>query len=127
MADETLTALDASFLAAERPGFPLHIGGVAVFDGGHLVDDAGRLDIEQVRRLVLGHLDRLPRFRRKILPAPFGLRMPQWVDAPQFDVRDHVLLVHLDSPGSDEQLFAQAAELQQRPIDRSKPLWEMWF
>jgi diacylglycerol O-acyltransferase / wax synthase len=118
MTNETLTALDASFLAAEGPGYPLHIGGVATFDGGRLDD---------IRTLIAGHLDRVPRFRQKVLPAPFGVRLPQWVDAPQFDVADHVKVVKVEAPGDDDALFRLAAELNRRPLDRSKPLWEMWF
>ena len=58
---------------------------------------------------------------------PFGLDQPYWVDDPDFDIEFHVRSLALPSPGSDAQLAEQVAALHARPLDRSRPLWELYL
>lgn len=51
---------------------------------------------------------------------------PLWVDARAFDIRDHVGASPVPAP-NDSQLLAVTETLRRRPLDRSRPLWEMWF
>lgn len=49
------------------------------------------------------------------------------MDAPRFDVRDHVVVRPLP-PGTDEAgLLAVTEELRSQRFDPSRPLWRMWF
>ena len=50
-----------------------------------------------------------------------------WVDDPEFDITYHVRRSALPSPGSDTQLHELIARLGSRPLDRSRPLWEMYL
>ena len=59
------------------------------------------------------------------VPRP-GLGGPFWVDAPEFDVAEHVRPgPRLDS--ADEAGLLRAAEkIRSRRLDPSRPLWEIW-
>ena len=124
---DTLSALDASFLAAERPEVPLHIGGVARFEGAPLLDEAGRLRLDDIRAVVEAHLAAIPRFRQRLRPAPGGLGLPRWSDDETFDITEHVLARRVPQPGLDDDLHRLAMDLQARALPRDRPLWELTF
>ncbi len=65
--------------------------------------------------------------RRKLLNVPFGLDQPYWVDDADFDIEYHVREIALPRPGSDAQLDEQVSRLHARPLDRSRPLWELYL
>jgi WS/DGAT/MGAT family acyltransferase len=50
-----------------------------------------------------------------------------WIDDNDFDITYHVRRSALPSPGSDEQLHELIARLAARPLDKSRPLWEMYL
>ena len=56
-----------------------------------------------------------------------GLARPVWIDDPDFDITYHIRRSALPSPGSDEQLHELIARLAARPLDKSRPLWEMYL
>ena len=56
-----------------------------------------------------------------------GLARPVWVDDPGFDITYHIRRSALPSPGSDAQLYDLVSRLAGRPLDRSRPLWEMYL
>jgi diacylglycerol O-acyltransferase len=77
---------------------------------------------------VLGErLPLVPVLRRKLLNVPFGLDQPYWVDDANFDIEYHIREIALPRPGSDAQLTEQVARLHARPLDRSRPLWEIYL
>jgi len=69
----------------------------------------------------------VPVLRRKLLNVPLGLDQPYWVDDPDFDIEYHVREIALPRPGSDAQLTEQVSRLHARPLDRSRPLWEIYL
>jgi WS/DGAT/MGAT family acyltransferase len=117
-----LSALDASFLFMEDPTTPMHAGGVAIFR-----PPAGGFDHERLVRLIKQRLPFVPRYRMRVREVPFGLARPVWVDDERFDVTYHVRRSALPRPGSREQLDELVARLLSRPLDRSRPLWEMYL
>jgi len=124
---ERLSALDASFLYAETPETPMHVGALSVFEGAPLFDADGAFRLDDVRRRVLARLHRVPRMRKVVRFVPFGLGLPVWVDAEDFDIADHVRLMVLPEPGNRAQLEALCERLQMQVLDRRRPLWELWF
>ena len=58
---------------------------------------------------------------------PLGLDQPYWIDDPDFDIEYHVREIALPRPGSDAQLAEQVSRLHARPLDRSRPLWEIYL
>ena len=107
--------------------WPQEIGALAVLDGGCLFDPSGRLRIEAVRQRIDARLHLVPRFRQLLHVPRRGLGRPLWVDAAAFDLSDHVQVLPIPGPGDETQLLRVTEELRCRRLDRSRPLWEMWF
>lgn len=124
---DRLTALDASFLHMESLETPMHVGAVSVFEGEPFFDASGRFRLADVRRLVASRLHLIPRFRRRLMPVPFEQGRPVWVDDRRFDIAYHVRLTALPAPGDRAQLMALTARIQSQLLDRTRPLWELWF
>jgi diacylglycerol O-acyltransferase len=125
---DRLSALDAAFLAFETSNAHMHIGTLAIFEGGPLEQGVPPEELyEQVLELLASRIHLVPRFRQKVSFAPFGVVPPEWVDDDRFDLRYHVRRVALPSPGRESQLFNLVGHIMSRPLDRRKPLWEMYL
>jgi wax ester synthase-like acyl-CoA acyltransferase family protein len=124
---ERLTAQDLSMLWPDDVGWPQDIGALAIVDGGGLLDQDGRFRIEAVREAIGARLRLVPRFRQLVHRPRRGLGWPLWVDAPAFDLGQHVRAFPLPPPGDESQLLLAVERLRRRRLDRSRPLWEMWF
>jgi WS/DGAT/MGAT family acyltransferase len=121
-----LTFLDNSFLILEAPNAPMHIAGTATFAGGNLIGADGALDIDTIRAYVASRLHLIPRYRQRLTTLPLH-RRPIWVDDPHFNIHYHVRHTALPRPGDERQLKRLAARIMAQHLDRSKPLWEIWF
>ena len=119
-----LTSLDAQFLALETPRQTGHVGGVAILDPS--TAPGGVLECGDMKRLLEERLPLLPPFRWRLAEVPLGLDYPYWVDDQDFDLDFHVRELALPSPGSDKQLAEQVARIFSRPLDRARPLWELY-
>jgi diacylglycerol O-acyltransferase / wax synthase len=119
-----LTSLDNQFLALENERQTGHVASVAVFDPS--TAPGGSFRAADVRRLIEERLPLLPPLRWRLAPVPLGLDYPYWVDDPEFDLEYHVRELALPAPGSDAQLAAQVARITSRPLDRARPLWELY-
>ena len=120
--NDRLSAVDASFLYLEDSTAPQHVGGVSVF-----ARPRSGFDYEALVRLVEQRISLVPRYRQKVREVPGRLARPVWVDDTDFDVTYHVRRSALPKPGSPEQLHDLVARLTSRPLDRSRPLWEMYL
>jgi WS/DGAT/MGAT family acyltransferase len=119
-----LTSLDAQFLALENARQAGHVGSLAILDAS--TAPGGRLGCPEVLALLRERLPLLPPLRWRLAEVPFGLDYPFWVDDPDFDLGYHVRELALASPGDDDQLAEQTAQIMSRPLDRARPLWELY-
>ncbi len=124
MAPERLTPLDASFLFLEKPAMHMHVAGLSIFDPSTRPD--GRLPFEDVFATTAARIHLAPRFRQKVLMVPWNVGLPVWVDDPHLDLDFHIRRAALPSPGGRRELAAFAQRVLSRPLDRSKPLWELY-
>ncbi len=124
---ERLSAQDSVFLHIESPTLPQHVGGLVLLEAGPLLDDQGRFRLDEVRHTIGSRLHLVPRFRKKLMPVPFEQGRPVWVDDQEFDLSYHIRLTALPNPGTEEQLKTLMGRLQSHPLDRRRPLWELWF
>jgi diacylglycerol O-acyltransferase / wax synthase len=124
---ERLGAQDLSMVLPEEFGWPQDIGALGVLDGAGLLRPDGRFPIEAVRERIGGRLYLLPRFRQLLYTPRRGLGWPLWVDAPAFNIGDHVGVFPRAAPADEAQLLVACEELRQRRLDRAHPLWQMWF
>ncbi len=120
-----LTSLDAQFLALESARQTGHVGGLAILDPS--TAPGGSLGVADIQALLEQRLALLPPFRWRLAEVPLGLDYPYWIDDPDFDLHFHVRELALPSPGSHEQLSDQVARIVARPLDRSRPLWELYL
>jgi diacylglycerol O-acyltransferase / wax synthase len=119
-----LTGLDAAFLAMETRTVFGHVGSVSVVDPSTAPEP---LTLERFTRVVESRLPLVPLLRRRLVDVPLGLDQPYWIEDPDFDIEFHVRELALPAPGSHRQLAEQAARLHARPLDRSRPLWEIYL
>lgn len=120
---QRLSGLDASFLYLETPAQPLHICGLLMLDpatvpGGY---DFDRFTAELRERVAL-----VPVFRRKLFDSPLNLTHPVWIEDTEFDLEHHVHRIAVPAPGGREDLAELCAHFAGQPLDRSRPLWEMY-
>ncbi|MET4048607.1 MULTISPECIES: wax ester/triacylglycerol synthase family O-acyltransferase [unclassified Rhodococcus (in: high G+C Gram-positive bacteria)] len=117
-----LTTQDASFYFLEASSTPMHLGSLATFR-----TPRSGFSYENLLELVEERLVLVPRYRQKVREVAFGLARPVWVDDPDFDITYHIRRSALPKPGSDDQLHDLIARLTSRPLDRTRPLWEMYL
>jgi diacylglycerol O-acyltransferase len=123
---DRLTALDQLMLRASRI-WPQDIGALALLDGTDLVEPTGRFRIEAVRGAIQSRLHLVPRFRQLVYVPRRGLGGPLWVDAPSFDLSQHVRVLPLPADTGEAELLLAIERLRRQRLDPSRPLWEMWF
>src|SRR5258708_1269729 len=121
---QQLTGLDASFLAFETANSTGHVGGLCVLDPSGAPKP---LTLARLTEVLGERIPLVPVLRRKLLNVPLGLDQPYWIDDADFDIEYHIREIALPSPGSDAQLTEQVARLHARPLDRSRPLWEIYL
>ena len=124
---QRLTATDASWLYIESSHEPQHVGSLSYLEGAPLRDASGRIAIDELRSSALRRLHRVPVLRQRLMFVPYGLGQPIWVDDDQFDIGYHIRLTAVPRPGADDQVHELMGQLQSLPLDRQRPLWEMWF
>jgi diacylglycerol O-acyltransferase / wax synthase len=124
---DRLRAQDLMMVWPEELGWSQDIGAIAILDGGPLLDAGGRFRIETAREQIGRRLHLVPRFRQLLYRPRFGLGWPLWVDAPSVDLAHHVGVLPLAAPADEAALLLACEELRRRQLDRSRPLWEIWF
>jgi WS/DGAT/MGAT family acyltransferase len=78
-------------------------------------------------RAALGeHVKAVPEFRMKLADSQFNLDHPVWVDDEDFDLRRHLHRVGIPAPGGRRELAEICGYIAGLPLDRDRPLWEMW-
>jgi WS/DGAT/MGAT family acyltransferase len=122
---DRLSSLDHAFLAIESGPLHMHVGAVAIFEGGSVLAEDGALDIATLRAAVAASLRSLPRFRERV--RRFPLLGEIWASDPDFDLDYHVRHTAVPRPGRVEQLHALAGRVFSQRLDRERPLWELWL
>ncbi|MET0158348.1 MAG: wax ester/triacylglycerol synthase family O-acyltransferase [Acidimicrobiales bacterium] len=120
---ERLSGMDASFLYAETPTGHTHVTGVIVIDAAKMT---GGYQFDRVVDMIEQRLHRLKPFRRRLVEVPLSFDHPVWIEDPDFDISNHMHRVTWPAPGRTQELAALVGDLMSRPLDRQRPLWEMW-
>lgn len=120
-----LSSLDAQYLHVESTTAVGHVGCLVLLDPG--TAPHGPLTLERVREVLEPRLHLAPPLRQRLVTVPLSLGLPYWADDPAFDIEFHLREVALPSPGDDRQLGEQVARVHARPLDRTRPLWELYL
>jgi diacylglycerol O-acyltransferase len=120
-----LTAMDANFLNIEGGTLVAHIGGLGILDTSSC--PGGRLTRGDMVELVRERAHLAKPIRQRLAEVPFGIDRPYWIDDPHFDPAGHIREVALPYPGDEQQLGDEIARLHETPLDRRRPLWELYL
>jgi WS/DGAT/MGAT family acyltransferase len=113
--------MDASFLYMETPSMHTHVVGVLVLD-----PTGGAYSYDRVVHLIRSRLHKLDPFRRRLAAVPFNLTHPLWIEDPDFDLESHIHHIAVPAPGTMHELALVVGDVASTPLDRTRPLWEMW-
>ncbi|XOV85024.1 MAG: wax ester/triacylglycerol synthase family O-acyltransferase [bacterium] len=120
---QQLSIQDASFIYLETPATPMHVGSLCIYDGSQ--SDPARLTQEAITRTVDERLHLNATTRRRLVKVPFEADFPYWIEDKDFDLEYHLRRVALPSPGDRDALQQLASRIFARPLDMTKPLWEL--
>ena len=120
---ERLTGLDAAFLYLETPTHHMHVAMTMVIDPSTMV---GGYSFEKVKDFIARRLHLVPPFRRRLVNVPLNLHHPVWIEDPNFDIDYHIRRIGCPAPGGRRELGEMAGQIASSPLDRSRPLWELW-
>jgi diacylglycerol O-acyltransferase len=118
-----LSGLDASFLYLETSTQLLHVCGLLVLDPDSIPDG---YKFARMKERMARQAGAVAEFRQKLRHVPLDLDHPVWVDDEDFDIDRHVHRLALPSPGGPTELTEITGHLAGLPLDRSRPLWDMW-
>lgn len=121
---QRLSGADATFLYLQTPTSHMEVGGVIILDPTGI---EGGWTFERAREGIEARLHLVPPYRRRLVHVPFELDNPRWIEDPDFDLDFHLRRAALPSPGGKDELAQFAADVMSRPLDLSRPLWEMYI
>lgn len=120
---ERLSGIDASFLYMETPSLHMHTLKVVVLEPS----TAGTpYSFERVKEQMRDHLHLLPPFTKRVVPVPFALHHPVWLEDPDFDLDNHVFHATVPGPGDKRQVETLIGQIASQQLERDRPLWELW-
>ncbi|MEH3130907.1 MAG: wax ester/triacylglycerol synthase family O-acyltransferase [Mycolicibacterium neoaurum] len=120
-----LSGWDAFLLYSEAPNVHMHTLKVAVIDLHGLGDRT--FGVEEFRNVLHGRLYKLEPFRYQLVDIPFKFHHPMWRENCDVDLEYHIRPWRVATPGGRRELDEAIGEIASTPLDRSRPLWEMYF
>lgn len=120
---QRLSGLDASFLYLETPDQPMHVCSILELDTSTM---PGGYTFDRLRDALALRIRAMPEFREKLADNPLNLDHPVWVDDETFDIDRHLHRIGLPPPGGRAELSEICGHIASLPLDRRRPLWEMW-
>ena len=111
---ERMSAVDTAWLRMDSAKNLMMIVGVYEFDG--------KVDFARLRDLLGTRLVTHRQFRSRVVRDATGC---YWQEVDKFDLKDHLIRSKLPGRGTVGDLKKFVGELASRPLDESKPLWQM--
>ncbi|OBK31565.1 diacylglycerol O-acyltransferase [Mycobacterium asiaticum] len=120
---QRLSGLDAFFLYMETPTQPLNVCCVLELDTSTM---PGGYSYPRLRASLAKHVKAVPEFRMKLADTQLNPDHPVWVDDDDFQLRRHLHRVAAPAPGGRREVSEIGGHIAGLPLDRDRPLWEMW-
>lgn len=121
---EQLSGLDSFMLYDEQGNVYNHVAALGIYDPS--TSPNGKTRFKEILQHFKNRMVDFPIFRRRLVTVPYGIDRPYWVEDAEIDVEFHIRHIALPHPGDWRQLMIQVARLHSRPLDRSRPLWEIY-
>lgn len=124
-----LSGWDAVLLYSETPSVHMHTLKLAVIKLDEVLGQDGgpTFGIEQLRKVIQSRLHKLDPFGYELIDIPFKFHHPMWRENAEVDLEYHVRPYRVDSPGGRRQLDEAVGRIASTPLDRGRPLWEMYL
>ena len=119
-----ITGGDAFFLYTDKQSRHQHLSMLYVYDQSTVKGE--KLRFKTILEHVRGRLGSSPVYRQRLVEVPLNLDYPYWINDPDFDLEFHVRHIALPKPGDWRQLCIQLSRLHARPLDMTRPVWEMY-
>ncbi len=116
---EPLSPIDAAWYQLDKRGRTLDIGALLLFDEP--------LEFGQLREMAVEGLMPRRRFRRRVVEKALGVRTPHWEVDPHFRLDAHLHHLRVPAPADDDELAELVSDLMSKPMDRDRPLWELYL
>ena len=121
-----LSAFDSAIMSMETGTTPMHLSSLAIYDQS-TIPGGDKLRFKSIIQHFTSRIHKIPQLRNRFVPVPFGLDYPYWIADPDFDIEFHLRHIALPEPGDWRQLCIQAARINARPLDMSRPPWEVYI
>ncbi|EUA37339.1 wax ester synthase-like Acyl-CoA acyltransferase domain protein [Mycobacterium avium subsp. avium 2285 (R)] len=89
--------------------------------------DRRSLDVAAFRQVIAGRLNKLDPFCYQLVEVPFSFHHPMWRENCEIDLDYHIRPWRVSPPGGRRELDEAIGQIASTPLDRSRPLWEMYF
>jgi WS/DGAT/MGAT family acyltransferase len=120
---KSLGGIDASFLYMETAQTPMHVAGLSIVE---LPKGFNGSFYDVYKRHIASRLHLFPVLKKKIVPVPWDIDHPIWIDDDALDIDYHIRNLGLPKPGTMQQLEELVGRLHSNFLDRSRPLWEFY-
>lgn len=120
---QRVSGFDTSFLSLETATQPLQVFSVLELDPATI---PGGYRFDRLRDALTARVGAVPEFQQKLSDSPLNLGHPVWVRDDDFAIDRHLHRTALRSPGSRAELTEICGQLAGVPLDRRRPLWELW-
>jgi diacylglycerol O-acyltransferase / wax synthase len=119
-----LNGVDALMLYSETPEIHMHTLKIGVLDVSGI---EGGFSFELFREVAYPRLLALAPLRFQLVDIPLKLHHPMWVQNADIDLDYHLRQARVPAPGGRRELDQLIGEIASTPLDRSRPLWEMYI
>jgi diacylglycerol O-acyltransferase len=119
-----LSAQDAQFLYIQSPTNLTHVMAVYIYDPS--TAPGGKVRFKDIIEHMRKRMDVSPMFRRKLYRLPMDIDHPYWVEDEHFDLEAHISHSRLPAPGDWRQFCIHVARHHSKPLDMTRPLWDMY-
>jgi diacylglycerol O-acyltransferase / wax synthase len=119
-----LNGVDALMLYSETPEIHMHTLKIGVLDVSGV---EGGFSFDLFRQVAYPRLLALAPLRFQLVDIPLKLHHPMWVQNADIDLDYHLRQARVPAPGGRRELDQLIGEIASTPLDRSRPLWEMYI
>src|ERR1700757_2970546 len=111
-------------LYSETPEIHMHTLKIGVLDVSGV---EGGFSFDLFRQVAYPRLLALAPLRFQLVDIPLKLHHPMWVQNADIDLDYHLRQARVPAPGGRRELDQLIGEIASTPLDRSRPLWEMYI